>query len=130
MARTGLYDLSRIFERYQRQLYLRPSTRKYSPAPTKLYLPIVSVVSALSKRNEYSDFALLLSQRGVPVLQHARGGTNFAEILRYASDGVRRSAGSEAYSGTRFGALGEPLERLRISWTVSREGWILIWSQV
>lgn len=30
---------------------------RYEPAPTKLYLPIVSVVAALSKRNDSFDLA-------------------------------------------------------------------------
>lgn len=36
--------------------------------------------------------------------------TDFAEILRYTSDGVNRSAGIETHSGTKLGASGELLE--------------------
>jgi len=57
MSRASLEDpprvcnalvLSRLFQ----------GRHGYGPAPTKLYLPIVSVVAALSKRNDSLDFDL------------------------------------------------------------------------
>lgn len=72
------------------------------PAPTKLYLPTLSV-AALSNRKEYSDLEC-------------------ADILRYASEGLMRSEGISAKTGTRLGGLGVPAAFNRISRMVSREG--------
>lgn len=72
-------------------------------APTKLYLPIVSELAALSNRKEYLALDL-------------------AEILRYASVGVNISAGMVAHNGTRFGGFEEFLDAESISCTVSNDG--------
>ena len=50
---------------------------------------------------------------------------HLAEILRYASVGVRMSAGMVAHIGTRFGGFGELLEASSTCCTVSRVGSIL-----
>lgn len=78
-----------------------------SPAPTKLYLPIVSELAALSNRKEYWALALrLLSSYSTKF--HIP--TDLAEILRYASVGVIISADMVAHIGTRFGGFEESLD--------------------
>ena len=56
--------------------------------------------------------------------------THFAEILTNASDGVRKSAGMMAHSGTTFGAFGRFIEAAKTSLSVSSEGLILIYKLV
>ena len=94
------------------------------PAPTKLYLPIVSVVAALSNRNDSLDFDLPHGEPRIPVqgvsLAHC------AEILRYIDDGVRNSADTEAHIGTRFGLVADVDVSLRSCCTVSILGWTVI----
>jgi hypothetical protein len=77
----------------------------YGPAPTKLYLPIVSVVAALSKRNDSLDFDLPDSEPGIPSYESSLA--HCAEILRYIEDGVRNSADTEAHIGTRLGLVAD-----------------------
>ena len=74
------------------------------PAPTKLYLPIVSELAALSKRKENS--ALDLGRLSIYSMTF-HDPTNLAEILRYASVGVNMSAGMVAHIGIRFGGFEE-----------------------
>jgi hypothetical protein len=58
MPRPGLEDFSRVCETVVSILGKTGRKIKYAPAPTKLYRPIVSVVAALSKRNDSFDFDL------------------------------------------------------------------------
>lgn len=50
------------------------------------------------------------------------GQTHSAEILRYATVGVIRSAGIDAVTGTMFGGFGDPLDCARTFFTASRDG--------
>lgn len=72
-------------------------------APTKLYLPIVSELAALSNRNEYLELKL---RRLSKCSSYISRGTYCVAILRYAIVGVRTSAGMVAQIGTRFGGFG------------------------
>lgn len=92
---------------------------RVSPAPTKLYLPIVSALAALSNRKEYlaSDLTLLSCYSGT-----FRNPTDLAEILRYARVGVNISAGMVAHIGTRFGGFEELLDAESTSCTVPSNG--------
>ena len=87
------------------------------PAPTKLYLPIVSVVAALSNRNESLDFDLPDSEPAIPA--RGLGPAHCAETLRYIEDGVRNSADTEAHIGTRLGLVADVDASLRSCCTVS-----------
>jgi hypothetical protein len=58
-----------------------------SPTPTKLYRLIVSVVAALSNKNDSLDF-------------------DFAVSFRYNEAGVSNSEGKVKLRGTRFGGFG------------------------
>jgi hypothetical protein len=69
----------------------------------KLYRPIVSVVAALSKRNDSFDL-------------------DFAEIFRYMLDAVKNSAGIEENTGTRFGGLGDLTAAANTPRMVSSDG--------
>ena len=89
--------------------------------PTKLYLPIVSVVEALSNKNDNLD-SNLTKIRPRFLFQKK---TDLAEIFRYASVGVKMSAGIVAHKGTRFGGFGRFSELARTCFTVSNEGLIL-----
>jgi len=102
-------------------------------APIKLYRPIVSVVAALSKRNDSLDLDLrYCGQRKadltviyvMPLCAATCGmsHTNFAVILRYMLEGVRNSAGMDEKIGTRFGGLGVLIAAASTSRTVSRGG--------
>ncbi len=51
--------------------------------------------------------------------------TNVADILRYASVGVRMSAGIVAYIGITLGGLEVPSKDVITSWIVFRDGLIL-----
>ncbi len=88
-----------------------------------------SLLSQRSHTGRRSWFSLCRGfQQDAPhqvVRVSSEGTTNLAEILRYARDGVRRSAGIEAHSGTMLGALGEPVEWPSTSCTVARVGSIL-----
>lgn len=53
--------------------------------------------------------------------------THFAEILRYATVGVRRSAGMDAVNGRRLGGNWEPLDFAMTSRAVSRDGTTVAW---
>ena len=48
--------------------------------------------------------------------------TDLAEIFRYASVGVKMSAGMVAHSGTIFGEFGAPSDSLRTRCMVSKDG--------
>ena len=92
---------------------------KVSPAPIKLYLPIVSALAALSNRKEYSAFDLTLLGSYSPKFNNP---TDLAEILRYASVGVNISAGMVAHIGTRFGGFEEFLDADITSCMVCNDG--------
>jgi hypothetical protein len=102
--------------------------RRNTPAPTKLYLPIVSIVAALSKRKESFVFDLCLIVNNdiySPSLHFWHRMTHLARIFRYATEGVRRSAGMVAHRGTRFGGLGNWSDLSRTSRVTSRVGSML-----
>lgn len=80
------------------------------PAPTKLYLPTFSD-AALSNKKENSDL-------------------EYAEILRYAAEGVMRSDDISAKIGTRLGGLDFPAHFCRIFRTASKEGSNFTWFTV
>ena len=94
-----------------------------SPAPTKLYLPIVSELAALSNRKEYPASHLRFLSSYSKILHDP---TDLAEILRYASVGVNISAGMVAHIGTRFGGFEEFSDAESTSCTVSNEGCMFI----
>ena len=56
--------------------------------------------------------------------------SHFADIFRYASDGVKRSAGRDATNGTIFGAFSEFLKQPRISRTASSDGCIFTYKEL
>jgi hypothetical protein len=58
MAGTSFYDLAGIL--WTMSFKAMDANTNILPAPMKLYLPIVSVVAALSKRNDNFDFDLWL----------------------------------------------------------------------
>lgn len=51
-----------------------------------------------------------------------RRTTHLADILTYANEGVRKSAGIIAHNGTKLGALGRLLDFFNTSLIVSIEG--------
>lgn len=80
---------------------------------------MVSELAALSNRKEYSALDLVVFS-SYPTTLHAP--TDLAEILRYASAGVRTSADIVAHIGTRFGGFEEFWDVESTSCTVSNEG--------
>ncbi len=56
--------------------------------------------------------------------------THFADIFRYASEGVRKSAGIVTYKGTIFGAFARSAEADKTSLTVSNDGLILAYGLI
>lgn len=90
----------------------------------KLYLAIVSVVAALSSRNDSRDFALCRGKQRF--FEDVRGTSHCFRILRYRICGFRNSADIEAHSGTRFGGFAECMEADMVLWASSRLGWMSI----
>jgi hypothetical protein len=71
---------------------------------------MVSVVAALSKRKDCFDCALFRDCEQRVASARDDYMTHFADIFKYAKQGVRRSAGIVTHSGIRFGGLGSFLE--------------------
>jgi hypothetical protein len=105
--------------------------------PTKLYLPMVSDVAALSNRNPSFELDLAIVCQSTtsispismspislsPEYVRDESRTHFAETLRYMLDGVKNSAGMDEKTGTRLGGLGELTAAAKTSRTVSSDGW-------
>ena len=92
----------------------------FAPAPTKLYLPILAELAALSKRNEYS--APRLSGLQWSSLSLCESKTDLDDILRYASAGVNISADMVAHNGTTFGGVATFSELSSTFLMVSKDG--------
>lgn len=94
------------------------------PHPKKLYRPIVSLLDALSSRNECFVLLLRAAISKTPI-ECAPAVTHFAESFRYALDGLLNSAGMEATSGMTLGAVAGSALRVAatVAVTVGRSGW-------
>lgn len=97
-----------------------------SPTPTKLHLPIVCVVIALSNKRLDLVFALLVPKYHSQHWNSSHWSTvlvmHRATSFKYIDEGVKNSADSVALKGVRFGGSDSVAVPARTLRTVPRDG--------